>query len=31
MDAAGVNAQRGKAQISAPLLAFDQDTDSRSP
>jgi FtsP/CotA-like multicopper oxidase with cupredoxin domain len=27
MDAAGVNAQRGKAQISAPLLAFDQGTD----
>jgi FtsP/CotA-like multicopper oxidase with cupredoxin domain len=27
LDTAGVNAQRGKAQISAPLLAFDQDTD----
>ncbi|MEV6445152.1 multicopper oxidase domain-containing protein [Amycolatopsis sp. NPDC051716] len=27
MDDATVKAQRGKAQISAPLLAFDQDTD----
>jgi FtsP/CotA-like multicopper oxidase with cupredoxin domain len=27
MDSAGISAQRGKAQISAPLLSFDQDTD----
>ena len=29
LDAAGVKAQRGKAQISAPLMWFDQDTDNR--